>query len=269
MGQQRERLSYSFLHSTACGYQNFLRYEGKIKGPITAPLALGNSLHYALEHGHKNGTLDVDSLVKLFLVEHRRTVQDDDIFIGFPEVKRNEAEGSEMLVRYAKQVSKGSIQRNPIAVEQEFELTIAGSKLIGKIDKIELDEDGYVATDYKSGRKEPNSWFLRRNLQFTAYWFAVKELYGEYPVRAVWHHLRNGKLIPTTRTEWDINQLRRNIEETQAMLDQDMRRRIYHEKVCEWCPFMGDICDDPNLEQEILDRRVLPVVPVIQVNTPD
>jgi CRISPR/Cas system-associated exonuclease Cas4 (RecB family) len=256
----RERLSYSFLHSTACGYQNFLRYEGKIKGPVTAPLLLGNSVHYALEKGHLTDNRTLDTFLTLFLDEHRRSVQDDDVFIAFPEIKQNENEGTNMLSRYWDHMQKGRIQQNPLAVEQEFELEIAGTKLQGKIDKVELQNDGYVVIDYKTGRREPESWFLRRNLQFTAYWFACKEIYGEYPVRAIWHHLRNGKQIETARTEWDITNLEQNIRETQAMLDQDMRRRIYHEKVCGWCPYMGSICDDPNLEQTILDRRNLPVV---------
>lgn len=257
---RREKLSYSFLHSTACGYQNFLRYEGKIKGPLTGPLLLGNSLHYALEKGHLTENRTLDTFLTLFLDEHRRSVSDDDVFIAFPEIKQNEKEGAVMLSRYWDHMEKGRIQKEPLAVELEFDLDIDGTLLQGKIDKVEKHDDGYVVIDYKTGRKEPEGWFLRRNLQFTAYWFACKEIYGEYPVRAIWHHLRNGKQIETTRTEWDIDQLRRNIEETQQMLDQDMRRRVYHEKVCGWCPYMGSICDDPELEQRILDRRVLPVV---------
>lgn len=269
MGQQREKLSYSFLHSTACGYQNFLRYEGKIKGPTTAPLALGNAIHHALELGHKADELALDTFLQLFLDEHKRIIAEEDVFIGYPEIRKNENTGTEMITRYWDHMKKGKFSTKPLAVEQEFELDIAGNILIGKIDKVEPD---LTPVDYKSGFKEPEAWQLRRNLQFTAYWFAIKQLYGEFPKRAIWHHLRNGKLIETVREPWDIEQLERNIKETQMMLEQDMRRRIYHEKVCGWCPYQGDICDDQELEQQILNLRAsgkkeLPVIEIVSQET--
>lgn len=231
-----------------------------MRGPTTPPLALGNALHHSLEKVYEHPVFSLDTAIKLFLEEHRRIVKDDDVFISYPEIKRNESEGTEMLSRYWKGVNKGLISDAPHAVEQEFELEIAGTKIVGKIDKIEKTDEGYIVYDYKTGRKEPDSWFLRHNLQFTAYWWATKELYGEYPIKAVWHHLRNGKLIETTRDDWDIAQLKRLVEASVKLQEQDIRPRIYHEKVCDWCPYSGDICDDPNLEQEILDKRVMRIV---------
>lgn len=260
MGTPRRTISYSYLHSLACGYASFLKYEGKMRGPTTPPLTLGNALHFALEKGYLQPILSLEKFVELFLAEHRRIVVDDDVFISYPEVKRNESEGVEMLTRYWKGVERGQISRAPLAVEKEFELDIEDTKIVGKIDKVELTSEGYVVTDYKTGRKEPDSWFLSKNLQFTAYWWACKEIYGEYPVKAIWHHLRTGKLIETTRTEWDIEQLKRLVNASVTLQLQDIRPRIYHEQVCGWCEFSGEICNDPDLEQEIMAKRAAKVI---------
>lgn len=255
MGEPRKQISYSYLHSLACGYASFLHYEGRMRGPTTPPLALGNALHFALEKGYLQPKLSLDKFVELFLAEHRRIIDADDVFISYAEIKKNESEGTEMLQRYWKGVEKGYITQTPHALEQEFTLPIGDTTIIGKIDRVDMTPQGIVVTDYKTGRKEPDTWFLNRNLQFTTYWWAAKEIYGEYPVKAVWHHLRTGKLIETTRTEWDIEQLKRLTAASITLQQQDIRPRIYHEQVCNWCPFKGETCDDTELEDQILARR--------------
>lgn len=257
MGEARRKISYSYLHSLACGYASFLHYEGRMRGPVTPPLALGNAVHHALEHGHLEPELSLDKFVSLFLAEHRRIVVDDDVFISYPEVKRNEADGIEMITRYWKGMEKGLFSKTPYKVEQEFELEIGETIIIGKIDRVDKTEDGgYIVTDYKTGRKAPDTWDLDRNLQLTTYWWACKELFGEYPLKVVWHHLRTGKLIESVRTEWDIEQLKRLVDSSIVLQVQDIRPRIYHEKVCGWCDFKGEICDDKELEEKVLAKRV-------------
>lgn len=227
-----------------------------MRGPVTPPLALGNAVHYALEKGFLLPELSLDSFVTLFLAEHRRIIKDDDVFISYPEIKRDESDGTDMIVRYWKGMERGQFSNTPLAVEKEFELPIGDTLIVGKIDRVDKTDEGYVVTDYKTGRKPAETWDLDRSLQFTAYWWACKEIYGEYPVKAVWHHLRTGKLIETFRKPWDIDQLKRLVDASTVLQVQDIRPRIYHEKVCGWCPFKGEICDDTELEDQILAKRV-------------
>jgi len=240
----------------ACGYASFLHYEGRLRGPVTPPLALGNAVHHALEKGFLEPELKLDTFVALFLAEHQRIIKDDDVFISYPEIKRNESDGTEMIVRYWKGMERGQFSNTPFKVEQEFSLPIGDTVIVGKIDRIDKTDEGYTVTDYKTGRKPQDDWNLSRNLQFTTYWWACKELYGEYPVKAVWHHLRTGKLIETTRTEWDVEQLKRLVDSSVALQLQDIRPRIYHEKICDWCDYKGVLCDDKELEEQILAKRV-------------
>lgn len=249
------QVSYSYLNTLACSYQTFLKYEGRIKGPVTPPLALGNALHHALEKGFTGEPFTEDRFISLFVEEFRRIIKDDEVFITYPEIKKNETEGITMIARYWKDMERGKLTKTPLAVEKEFRLPVAGIDIVGKIDKVERNEEGkLVVTDYKSGSRKPDEWFLRRNLQFTAYYMAAYMIYGEYP-ELVWHHLRTGSLIRTTRDEWDIENLVRNIEAAKTFRSQDIRFRVYNDRVCNWCPFAKGACDDQDLEARILSNR--------------
>ncbi len=263
------KVSYTYLHTLACPYQAFLRYEGAMRVKTTHHLALGNAVHLALEKAYDRddtGELylaaSVEESVKLFLDEFNRIIEEDEVFVGYPQLKKAQAEGTEMIARYYMQAHSQNeageghgFSYNPVAVEAEFKLPIAGIEIVGKIDKVEKTKHGLIVIDYKTGGKKPEEWFLRRNLQFTAYYWAAKEIYGEYPYKVAWHHLRTGELLESERTEWDIEQLHRIVEAAVTMQNQDLRYRVYHEQICNWCDFAGSTCDDPNLEAEILSRR--------------
>lgn len=254
-------ISYSFLHILACPYAAFLRYQAAVSGPTTPWLALGNALHHGIELGHSKdleAVLDpqrtewnFDLAVILFKNEFQRIVDEDQVAIGWPQLKKLEAEGIEMLGGYNAQILSGEISPRPLALEKDFKLPFMGTEIVGRIDKVEYD-DGYVITDFKSGKSEPSPWSLRHNLQLTAYAWACKEIYGELPKKVVWHHLRNGKLLPSERTDADIADLQQMVANAIKMNDMGIRHRIFHDNVCGMCDYQGDTCDDKELEAQTL-----------------
>lgn len=267
-----KHISYSYLHLLACPYAAFLRYDAAVKGPTTPWLALGNALHHALELAHYDnnvtdtgpnhiGKWDFDSAAHLFKREFQKIVDDEQVSIGWPQLKKLEAEGLEMLGVYNAQVLDGTIAPEPMALEEEFSLPFMGTEIVGRIDKVEVEDDEYIITDFKSGQKEPTPWFLRHNLQLTAYAWACLEKHGKLPKRVVWHHLRNGKLLPSVRTMDDIEDLKRLIGNAIKMNDQGMRQRIFHEQVCGQCDYQGDTCDDKELEAQTLEKIAAGVRP--------
>jgi CRISPR/Cas system-associated exonuclease Cas4 (RecB family) len=264
-----QHISYSSLHSFACPYANFLRYEGKLRGPTTRWLALGSALHLALELTHTpEKDFILNDAITIFKVELSRIIHDDEVFIKYPDLIKTQAEGTEMLGLYQHGLDTGKISVLVRDVEKEFSLPFEGIDVVGKIDKVEdtvktidpHDDDGYGYTivDYKSGSKKPDLWFLDHNLQFTAYAWAGLLLYGELPTKLVWHHLRTGELLETTRTLQDIEELKQMIRDTQHMREQGIRYRVYHEQVCGYCEFSGmgqdksTICDDRELEKRLV-----------------
>jgi len=251
-------VSYSWLHTFACPYANFLRYDGKFRGSTTRFLALGSALHLALELCHTpEKDFNLTGAIKTFKTEFSRIIQDEEVFITYPNMIKANAEGAEMLGLYQHGLDTGKINPILIDVEKEFAIPFEGIEIVGKIDKVEGTEDGsgYSIVDYKSGSKKPDPWFLNHNLQFTAYAWAGLLSYGDLPQKLVWHHLRTGELLETTRTLQDIEELKQMIRDTQHMREQGIRYRVYHEQVCGWCEFKGPVCDDRELEKKILNGQ--------------
>jgi CRISPR/Cas system-associated exonuclease Cas4 (RecB family) len=240
----------------ACPYAAFLRYEAAIRAPINEYLALGNALHLALELSYESGQFNSSKATNIFVAEFKRLIDEEEIFIGYPKKKKMEADGLKMLGLYAEGVERGTIAPNPLAHEVEFKIPFESLAVVGRIDKVEFDPAlGYDIIDYKSGSKEPDPWFLRHNLQLTAYAWACQEIYGELPRKLIWHQLRSGKLLETERTQQDIDELKRMISNVLYMDKKDIRYRIYHEQVCNWCDYAGAVCDDRDLEERIVNER--------------
>lgn len=223
----------------------------------TEYLALGNALHLALEEGHKQPAWTLEFATKLFIKEFRRIVEDDEVFVTWPKMKKHEADGTEMLVLYDFAIQSGKIPATPFAVEKEFKLPFEDEiVVVGKIDKIErTDSGGYIVIDYKSGGKEPDAWFLDHDLQFSTYAWACQQLYGELPEKLIWHHLRTGKLLETTRTQRDVDEIQTMLHNALEMNRKDIRYRVYNAQVCGYCEFKGDVCDDRQLEDRLVSQR--------------
>lgn len=251
-------ISYSYLHLLACPYAAFLRYEAALRAPMNEYLALGNSLHLALELSYETGTFNATNAGNIFTKEFHRLIDEENIFLGYPKKRKMEADGLGMLALYASDVEAGKIPSNPIAHEVEFKIPFEDTFIVGRIDKMEFDPAfGYDVIDYKSGSAEPDAWFLRHNIQLTVYAWACQELYGELPHRVKWHHLRNGKILSTERTQDDINDVKRMISNVLSMNRQGIHYRVFHEKICQWCDYSGDICDDKELEAQVMNGRKL------------
>jgi len=221
-------------------------------------LALGNALHKALEDGHKAASFEGSYVHSVFTKEFNRIITDDEVFVGYPQKKKLEAAGAAMLALYTGQIKSGSISSTPYKIEEGFKIPYKNIVIVGRIDKVEFDQArGYDIIDYKSGSREPDPWFLRHNLQLTAYAWACQELYGELPRKVIWHHLRNGKRLETDRTQQDIDQLKKMIDAALKMEQHKIRYRVFHEKICEWCDYAGEgkECEDYDIEERILNAK--------------
>lgn len=244
-------ISYSKLHLLACPYAAFLKYEAAIKGPTTPWIARGNAIHTALEKAHKVTPFNLPHAVQVYKDEFSRIIEEEDVAIGWPQLKKMESEGIQMLEKYSDKVASGIVSQTPLALEAEFKLPFLETSVVGKIDKVERDEFGYIVTDYKTGKAKPDKWFLRHNLQLTAYAWACQELYGELPYKLIWHHLATDELLETERTELDIKDLKVTIGNALSMHDSGIKHRIFHEQVCGQCDYQGATCDDRDLEEEV------------------
>lgn len=247
-------ISYSKLHLLACPYAAWLKYEAAVKGPTTQWIAKGVAAHTALEKGHSEVPFNFKLVVDTFKEEFQRIIEDENVAIGWPALKKMESESITMLEKYNDRIENGTISQTPLALEAEFKLPFLTTQVVGKIDKIEYEEGlGYIVTDYKTGATKPDSWFLSHDLQLTTYAWACQEIYGELPAKLIWHALAKDEMLETTRTQQDIDDLKQMIANALAIKEAGIKNRIFHEKVCGQCDYSGagNICDDRDFEEEI------------------
>lgn len=248
-----KHLSYSHLHLLACPYAAFLKYQAAVKGPTTKWIALGNAVHYGVEHGHEDGGFNLSGSLAHFKEEFARIVDEELVAIGWPEFKKFEAEGVDMLVKYDSQITEGILSASPLVLEEPFEIPFLDTAIVGRIDKLEKDDNGYIVTDFKTGKSKPTQWSLSHNVQLSTYAWAVLEKYGELPYKVVWHHMRTGELLESTRTMQDVNDVKNMVGNAIAINEAGIRTRIYHDNVCGMCDYQGPTCDDRELEKEALE----------------
>jgi RecB family exonuclease len=258
-----DHISYSHLNMLACPYSAFLRYEARIKGAPTVYIVLGNALHEVLEKAHKEQNFSLQEWVKDFKRFYNDEIEQNEVFVNYPTLRKLENDGIGMLEGYHGQIESGQITKYPLDVEKEFRIPVAGTFLVGRIDKTEDEDDGLTVIDYKSGAKAPDPWLLRHNLQLTAYFWAAFEIYGRWPTRVAWHHLRTGEILYTTRTQDDVENLKKMIQNAVTMREQGIRHRVYNSSICGdgsgrgvSCDFRGPICDDPELEERTVAKLV-------------
>lgn len=259
-------ISYSYLHLLTCPYAAFLRYDAKIKGPTTPWLALGNGVHKGLEDGFVDDDFSFSVATKSFLEEFARILEVDEVFITWPQTKKLEAEGVEMIGRFNEQVISGYIPKKPMALEQEFRIPFEGIEIIGRIDRFDDEPDEeYSISDYKTGKAKPDEWFLRHDVQLTSYAWAGLIIKGKLPKKLFYHQLRTGEKMETVRTMQDIADLEVMLHNAIVMNQNGIRHRVFHDKVCGQCEYSGfakmggirpqsPICDDHMLEIETVER---------------
>lgn len=261
-------ISYSRLHLLACPYASFLKYSGNVKGPTTKWIARGNAVHHALEHSFNEAGFSLEEAIRLYREEFARIVDEEYVSVDWPTTKKLEAEAIIMLEKVNDKIESGIISAFPLAMEKEFEIPFGGTKVVGKIDRLDYDPDTdeYSVTDYKTGKDKPEKWFLRHNPQLTAYAWAVLEMYGKLPSKVIWHHLATDELLETERTIQDIDDVKQTVTNAIAMDENGIRHRIFHEKVCGQCDFAGeDLCTNRELEAQIEEalgegKRMVPQI---------
>jgi len=85
-------------------------------------------------------------------------------------------------------------ERQPVAIEQPFELVVGGRLVRGRIDAVYADEDGFDVIDYKTGAIPAD--FEAASLQLSVYRLAWADLRGVDPssVRAGFLYVKTGML---------------------------------------------------------------------------
>lgn len=223
-----------------CGKQWLYRYHTpSIDAEVTPPLAFGSAVHKCIERIHKEDKFDPQDWQEMWSdewYEHSKVV-------NWNAYRKSQFDklGPQMLAQYIKNQPEGTLIDSEYGFGSEHRgqdlYSIGTHRIKGVIDQIWRRPDGrLLIVDLKTSKQKPDHLMLRADPQFTLYWHAAREKFGEEPLMA-WYHLRTGELIYTKRTANDLLIAKEMLEEAKVKVTSKMfaRNINYH---CNFCPYM-------------------------------
>ncbi len=133
-------------------------------------------------------------------------------------------------------------QGKTISIEDRILIKLDNSgdyKLQGYIDRLTEVKDGYYQIhDYKTNSRLPLPQYIENDRQLALYSIGVKERYPDVKdVRLIWHFLKFDKEIDSTRTDDELEDLKKN---TIKLIDTIENAEEYPANtsiLCDWCEY--------------------------------
>jgi DNA helicase II / ATP-dependent DNA helicase PcrA len=122
--------------------------------------------------------------------------------------------------------------------EEWFDVQIAGTKVTGRIDRMDRAADGSVAiVDYKTGKARPQE-DADASLQLSIYAMAAHEKWGYRVGQLVFHNLEGNVLVLSKRSEFQLAEARKRVQDAAAGIAAGNfePRPGFH---CSFCAFRG------------------------------
>jgi putative RecB family exonuclease len=126
------------------------------------------------------------------------------------------------------------------ATEQDIRVDIGGVPFRGIVDRVDVEADGLVIADYKSGRAPSARYADARLNQVLLYAAAVASLSGIRPARARLLYL-NQRIIEVDVTEENIAEVTATLQATWERLKRSCEAQEFEAQtgpLCAWCPFV-------------------------------
>lgn len=231
-----------------CPQKFKFRYLDKIqtKEEETVEAFLGSRVHEALEKLYRDlqhqKKPSVDEILGYLRGEWESNWNDDIIIVNdayAPEnyLKMAEKYLSDYYMRY-----HPFDQGKTIALEELIRIPLddAGEcKLQGYIDRLTETTDGYYEIhDYKTNSRLPLAEYIHSDRQLALYMIGVKHQYPDVKdVRLIWHFLKFDKEIDSTRTDDELERLKRDTIQLIRSIEHDERFEANPGVLCGWCEF--------------------------------
>lgn len=134
-----------------------------------------------------------------------------------------------------------------VAVERKvgFELEVDGHKyrIEGYVDRLALGRDGaFEVHDYKTAKTLPTQADVDEDVQLAVYDIAVRDAWPDTKdVRLIWHYVRHGKSLISSRTAEQREALKRELGKIIDEIKHDREFPPVETALCAWCEYR-DLC---------------------------
>ena len=129
-------------------------------------------------------------------------------------------------------------------VDKDGELGVEETyRIEGFLDRLMLAPDGaFEIHDYKTAKNLPTQADKDEDWQLAIYEIAVREAWPDSKaVRLIWHYVRHGKSIVSTRTPEQLDSLKRDILGVVRAIKKDTAFEPRKSALCDWCDYR-EVC---------------------------
>ena len=231
------RLSASAIETyETCPLQFKFEREWKLSRKLHAAVQYGAAMHRVLrtyfDSARLGRTKSDDELIQIF--------REDLVACGIQEDYQRDLylkQGVEQLQDFLA-VARTADRPEVLHTEEWFDVQIAGTKVAGRIDRIDRSPDGSVnIVDYKTGkaRSQENA---DESLQLSIYAMAALQKWGYRVGQLVFHNLEGNIRIESKRTEFQLEDARERVRDVAANIaDGNFEPKLgFH---CTFCAFRG------------------------------
>lgn len=235
-----------------CPLKYKFSYVMKVPNAPKTFFDLGSSVHSVVEILTKKQIVDpnyIPTKVEAMKLLDKYWVSSSYQNVTTENEDRSSAE--KMIDFFIKWTTEQKLSGNiPIAAEQEFEIDLAGKKLLGFIDRVEKTPTGeYEIYDYKTGKSELNGSTIKKDIQVNAYSIGIEKKLGKFPVSVSLLYLRKEKRLPYQVTTEGVEAVK---QEMMALIDGVLSERFAPTPAyftCKYCDYQS-ICDAKEIDEE-------------------
>jgi DNA helicase-2/ATP-dependent DNA helicase PcrA len=219
------------------------KYVHILRVPILAhhTVIYGQALHEAVLRYHqfriKGRSISEDELIEVF-----ESVFRPEGFLAKRHFQQRLEIGRQALRRFYREQEDSRVI--PAYVEKEFSVMVDNDRIIGRWDRIDINNGEVVLVDFKSSEIKKQSEADRRtkkNLQLSIYSLAYEKIYGRLPDRVELHFLESGLVGRAVPNQKDLQAAVKKIKEASAGIrsaDFDARPAYL---ACSFCAY-NQIC---------------------------
>ena len=231
-----------------CPQKYKLKYIDRVETEIEQSIEafLGSRVHETLEKLYRDlGYQKVNTLEELlefFRSEWKKNWDDSIVIVKEEYGPENYLKMGEKFITDYYNKYKPFDQGKTISLEERILIKLDDSgdyKLQGFIDRVMESKEGYYEVhDYKTNSRLPLPEYLDNDRQLALYAIGIKERYPDVKdVRLIWHFLAFDKEVDSTRTDEELEELKRKTIELIDRIESDEKYPVKTSILCDWCEF--------------------------------
>jgi putative RecB family exonuclease len=231
-----------------CPQKFKLQYIDKVETEIEESIEafLGSRVHETLEKLYRDGDHQkvdsTDELLDFLRTQWTSNWSDAIVIVNDDYTQENYLKMAEKYITdYYKRYYPFD-QGRTVALEERILISLDPSgtyKLQGYIDRLTERNDGfYEIHDYKTNSRLPLPEYIRTDRQLALYMIGVKNQYPDVKqVRLIWHFLKFDKEVDSTRTDAQLDELKRSTIQLIDTIEEDEEYAANPGGLCRWCEY--------------------------------